>query len=763
MMTRLAPLCLWAFVTGATLAQTETPELVIPDGHVAPLTRVLLSPDERFVFTLSADETVRMWDFATGAAVRSFAKASHSIALTPNGKFLVTGAPYIFLQDSLIRVWRIDNGMAVRSVRGHDVIGIDAQGKMMLTSYRQNGRMTVYRTGVLVGEEEFLFQSDSATAWAVNSDLSRVALGFADGRIEFHDLRNGTVKTWAAHAEEIVQLQFTRDGRYLVTGGGDRLIHLFDLLDFRLVRSIWANFNRAFCMDPGATTLWSASFNNTVDQFDLTTGTYTGLIDHNAYSIAALALSQDGELLVEACTDKKIRVIHLPTRRLLREIGSSTLFVSHLSIDQRGEYLVASGFDHRIRLWSLATGEKVRTIPSRDVMQTVVADSLGWMISTVAGPSLDIKTWPSGEFVRMRGYHEFLCYALALSPSQRWMATGGYDRRILVYRTAGGDPVLSLSGHRGNIMALAFSADERVLLSSSFDETLSAWSVEGGHRLWTIQAGLINQLIVAPGDRVLGAGQDGWIYEWNIHDGVLLRKLHAQTAAVTSIALDPKGDRLASASEDGNVRLWEYSTWESKGCMTGHRGAVNSIVITPDGKRLASAGHDGSVRLWDMQSTNLLAVMVGLQNDEWITILADGRYFGSPDADESLFYRFGNQTFSVRQFASVLKTTPGLDLHKDAGFREQWNRPPIVEIVRPYAPPQIQDGQFRFDVRAPNRDSVSLHLYLNNELVQNRRVQAQLTISCEVKLHHGYNQIRVVGIDDRGLKSLESKMYVYYE
>lgn len=765
MKTCLATPFVWAMVVAALSAQTEVPELIIPDGHIAPLTRVVLSPDEKFIFTLSSDETVRMWDLATGASIRTLHGASHSLAVTPNGKFLVTGSPYIFTRDSVVRVWRIDNGMMIRTLHAHDVVGIDAAGTSMLVVRRDHGRLHVFRTGVLVGDLEPVLTVDSATAWAADHGLTHVAFGFADGRIEVIDLNSREIQVLRHHAEDIVQLHFTRDGRFLISGAGDRLIHVYDLPGRTLRHSLWANFNSAFCVDPAATTLWSASFDNTVDQFDLASGSYTGLVDHHAYSIASMMLSQDGELLVEACTDKKIRIVHVPTRRLLREIGPSALFVSHLSMDASGKFLISSGFDHRIRIWNIESGQRIRSISSPDVMKTVVLDSLGWMVSTVAGPSLDIKSWPDGEFLRMRGYHEFLCYALAVSASQRWIATGGYDRRIHVYTSTDGPPLATLTGHRGNVMALAFSRDERTLFSSSFDESLIAWSVENRHPLWTVQAGLINDLVTGSDGTLIGAGQDGFVYEWRTDDGTLLRKWKAHSKAVTSLTLHPDTDRLVTASEDATVGVWKYSTGKKTAALEGHRGAVNSVVLTPDGRRLASAGHEGSIRLWDMDSMSLLAILIGLRNNEWLTVLPDGRYFGSSHADEALYYRFDNQMFGMRQFAGVFRI-PAEHARLDdfSTERATWVRPPVVEIVRPYATPKILDGKLKFEVNAQNEDPLSLRLYLNNELVEDRRVESASTVvECVVRLRHGHNQIRVIGVDDRGLQSREAKLYVYYE
>ena len=46
-----------------------------------------------------------------------------------------------------------------------------------------------------------------------------------------------------------------------------------------------------------------------------------------------------------------------------------------------------------------------------------------------------------------------------------------------------------LQGHQGLISSLAFSADDRTLLSSSFDGTVKAWSVATGQHLLDLHRG----------------------------------------------------------------------------------------------------------------------------------------------------------------------------------------------------------------------------------------------------------------------------------
>src|ERR1041385_586137 len=102
------------FIAFASIANAQSFETILQQGHELAVVSVATSPDSNYVATGSRDKSVKLWQLSTGREVRSFLGHDFSITalgFTSDGKTLVTGS-----NDKTVKLWDVSTGEELASV-----------------------------------------------------------------------------------------------------------------------------------------------------------------------------------------------------------------------------------------------------------------------------------------------------------------------------------------------------------------------------------------------------------------------------------------------------------------------------------------------------------------------------------------------------------------------------------------------------------------------------------------------------------------------
>jgi WD40 repeat protein len=293
-------------------------------------------------------------------------------------------------------------------------------------------------------------------------------------------------RTIGSHAGGIASTHFSRDGKLIASGGGDKMIRVWDVAAGKQVQE-WKGPNSFTCavrFSPDGKTLAAAGYEsgpgNAIYLYEVATGKeLPKLAGHPSGGIRRLVFTPDGKQLISGGFDGTVRLWDLATRKELRQIKVEAGTVYSLALSPDGQTVATAGRDG-LRLWDLATGkDQPRDEMNKHGCVAVAFSPDGKILAS--GDSGSVKLWEAAtgkEVQTLNGFKGEISYLL-FSADGRTLCTSSYDRFVRLWEVRTGRLIHEVEGHTGWVWGLALSPDEKTLASCSVDTKLLCWDLAG--------------------------------------------------------------------------------------------------------------------------------------------------------------------------------------------------------------------------------------------------------------------------------------------
>lgn len=335
--------------------------------------------------------------------------------------------------------------------------------------------------------------------------------------------------------------------------------------------------------------------------------------------VTALAFSPDSKLVASASWDKVVRVWDVNTGLEYRTLSGHIKGVNCVAFSQDGKLLASGSEDGAVKLWDWQAGQDSITVQSGDLTYNYGVSAVAfspngrWLSAALLDGKLMLWELERGGKVGLKPATPFnfpetgwlLKYAsmitsLAFTPDQRGLVSASCDHSLRFWDIETGLYMNMLHGHGGGVTAVTFSPDGKWLASASRDRTVKIWT--------SISDQLPRKLECHSNGINFGfmSKEHGGATTITSDRGVdavpLFKTIAGHTDAVRSVAFSPNSILLASASLDRTVRLWNVKTGVELKKLKCHGAAASAVTFSQDGKWMTTASFDGTMVLWDVSN-----------------------------------------------------------------------------------------------------------------------------------------------------------------
>jgi WD40 repeat protein len=506
-------------LTASLIAPGENLILTL-NGHNSSVNAVAVTPNGQKVISAADDNTLKVWDLATGEellTLKGHSSSVNAVAVTPNGQKVISAC-----DDNTLKVWDLATGEELLTLKGHS-------SSVNAVAVTPNGQRVISGS------------SDSTLkAWNL---LPRERLNFTNNHSR-HISWEYPCDTLKAHSSWVNSVAVTPNGQQVISACDDNTL------------KVWNRFwIQEDIFEGNIFELIVASFIGSSLKADI----------HHSSGVNVVTITPNGQQVISASNDGTLKVWNLATGEKLFTLKGHTDTVKAIAITSNGQRVISASDDNTLKVWNLVTGKQLLTFNSHSSGLNAVAVTPSGQQVISASDDSTLKVWNllTGEEIFTLKGHTNSVNAIAVTPNGQQVISASLDNTLKVWNLLTGEEIFTLKGHTNSVNAIAVTPNGQQVISASLDSTLKVWNLLTGKEIFTLKGhtNSVNAIAVSPnGQLVISTSDDNTLKVWNLATEEVIGTFTGESPMLCC-AVAPYYMAIVAGEQSGRVHFCVLREW----------------------------------------------------------------------------------------------------------------------------------------------------------------------------------------------------------
>ena len=538
------------------------------NGHMMTVNSIEFSQDGKYLISASDDNTIKLWDSATGALLKSIngenGPVDYASLSSDNKKIVSVVRNKLFVWDvsseELIDTLSVIAKAVIFDENDENIIAVS---NTFVDTWDLKERKRISHRELELGPNSIL-RNNHFLDISFSCDKSEIILRdeYAVNHSCSFDVQSGK------RTNSNVSLAYCPNAHISVLNDDDsKLNYIIETETQTRIKELPQGFS-TMIFDLSGEKLAAVYKDNSIVLWDTDiSNVYLG----HANDVNTAVFSPDGKYILSSSSDSTICIRDIRTHEVVKRMRRNGDYSDVAFYYPNGKNIISATRDSKICTWEPKNdGYSVREIQRHQgpVLDVHVSPDDQWLLSTANDSSFTV-----GDAHHKKGYYRIKlkdnpvsCGAFRPDSKQFAVSVIGW---ILIFDTESGEMINSFPVHRKTVTGVDVS---HVVKSICFSPN---------------------------GNYIVTSSSDNTAAIWNVSTGELVHSLEGHTKSVECANYSPDGKYIVTASYDGTIKVWMSDSGIEIASIKGHLEGVNYASFSPDGQKIVSASSDKTIRIWD--------------------------------------------------------------------------------------------------------------------------------------------------------------------